>query len=157
MKNLKTAKSKQELIDAIEHVSFEMNRYLYTAHPSFQLPGRYREVVAESCLLHSRNIGEFFFDEAKNIDDIRIDHYYNELISKDELTNEIEKSKSNWDIYKKRVNKSLSHLTYSRVNSSRVNMGEKNTFNFDALIELFDKNLPTDFRGNWNRGKSIAV
>ncbi len=150
-------KSKQEIIDAVEHISFEMNRYLYTANPAFLLPGRYREVVAESCLLHSRNIGEFFFDNAREIDDIRIDHYYDELISKDELANEIDKSKSNWNIYKTRVNKSLSHLTYSRGNSSRVNMGEKNTFNFDTLIELFDKNLPTDFREKWNRGKSFSM
>ncbi len=121
------SKSRQELIGAIEHISFEMNRYLYTAHPVFPLPGRYREVVAESCLLHSRNIGEFFFDEPKRADDIRIDHYYNELISKDELTNEISKSKSNWAIYKNRVNKSLSHLTYSRGNSNRVNLKEKST------------------------------
>lgn len=146
---------KQQLIDAIEHISFEMNRYLYTARP-ISLPGRYREIVAESCLLHSRNVGEFFFEAAKN-DDIRIDHYYNELISKDQLKIEIDKSKSKWKGYKKQINKKLSHLTFSRVNSTPMNMQEKNDINFDYLIKLFKNNLPIEFIEKWNRGKSFSM
>lgn len=148
--------SKQQLIDAIEHVSFEMNRYLYTAHP-IPLPGRYREAVAESCLLHSRAVGEFFFEEEKNGDDIRISHYYDELISKDELEKEIEKSKTKWNSYKRRINKKLGHLTFSRINTSPINMQEKNEINFDVLIKLFESNLPVHFREQWKRGKSFST
>lgn len=50
----KMARNKQELIDAIEHISFEMNRYLYAAHPIFPLPGRYFEVVSELLLSGER-------------------------------------------------------------------------------------------------------
>lgn len=156
MKKTKTPRSKQELIDALEHVSFEMNRYLYTAH--FKSIGRpLDQIVAESCLLHSRNIGEFFFQKATRDDDVTIDDYYNELILKDELQIEIDKWKPKWDNYKERINKKLSHLTFLRVNSLPMNMQEKNDLYFDILIKLFEKNLPTDFREKWNLGKSIAL
>lgn len=148
--------TKQQLIDAMEHISFEMNRYLYTARPC-SLPGRYCEAVRESCLLHSRNIGEFFFGgESKS--DIRIEHYYKELISEHELKIEIDKFKPMWIEYKKRINKRLSHLTYDRViNASRISMEEKNYIGFDYLIELFEKNLPLEFREKWNFGKSFSI
>ncbi len=145
---------KQQLIDAVEHISFEMNRYLCTAHPT-SLPKPYGEAVREACLLHSRNIGEFFFDRATQ-DDIRISHYYDVLISKDELKDEIEKSKSKWADYKMRLNKKLGHLTFSRVNTMPINMQEKNVLNFDVLIKLFEKNLPIHFREKWERGKTIG-
>ena len=148
------APNKQQLKDAIEHISFEMNRYLYTAHP-ISLPGRYGEVVAESCLLHSRAIGEFFFEPKKG-DDIRIIHYYDELISKDELKIKINKFQSNWEGYKKRTNKKLCHLTFSRVNSTPMNMQEKNDVNFDILITLFENNLPIDYKEKWDHGKSFS-
>ncbi len=148
--------TKQQLIDAIEHISFEMNRYLYTAHP-VQLPGRYREIVAESCLLHSRNIGEFFFDKVLRDGDIRISHYYDELISKSELDDELEKSKSIWTNYKNRINKKLGHLTFARVDEGPMNMKEKEELNFNILIELFEKNLPIHFREKWERGRSFSI
>lgn len=149
---------KQELIDAIEHISFEMNRYLYTAYPIHRLPGRYSEVVAESCLLHSRNVGEFFFEEPHpKHDDIRICHYYDELISKDELQIEINKSKLEWNDYKERVNKQLSHLTYTRVYGSPMGIQGKDKEKFRALIELFEKNLPEHFIKKWNVGKSYSI
>jgi hypothetical protein len=149
--------SKQQLIDTVEHISFEMNRYLYTAHPIVSLPGRYGEAVAESCLLHSRAIGEFFFEEEKNKDDVRISHYYDELISKKELQDEIEKSKSKWADYKKRINKKMGHLTFTRVNTVPMHMQEKNELNFDVLIELFERNLPMEFREKWELGKSFSI
>lgn len=155
-KKLKMIPSKQQLIDAVEHISFEMNRYIYTARPIFPLPGRYREAVAESCLLHSRTIGEFFFEEAKG-DDIRILHYYDTLISKNELKDEIEKSISKWTAYKKRVNKQLGHLTFTRIENQRMHMQEKNEVNFDVLIQLFENNLPPEFREKWEYGKLFSM
>jgi hypothetical protein len=148
--------NEQQLKNAIEHISFEMNRYLYTANPIFPLPGRYGEAVAESCLSHSRAIGEFFFEEI-NYDDIRISHYFDKLISKDELENEIEKSRSDWDKYKKRTNKKLCHLTFRRVDSFPMDMEEKEAVNFDKLIELFKINLPADYREKWEKGKSFSI
>jgi hypothetical protein len=148
--------SEQQLKNAIEHISFEMNRYLYTAHPRFPLPGRYGEVVAESCLLHSRAIGEFFFGPGKK-DDIIISHYIDKLISKDELENEIEKSKLCWSSYKKRTDKKLCHLTFDRINSYPMCMDEKEVINFDKLIELFETNLPSDYREKWIKGKSFSI
>lgn len=140
----------------MEHISFEMNRYLYTTKP-IRLPGRYNEIVAESCLLHSRNIGEFFFEKANpRYDDIRFEHYHNELISTEELQTEINKLKSKWRSYKPRVNTKLSHLTFDRVNSKPMNVQEKNDLNFDTLIDLFEKNLPIDFRAKWDKGKSFS-
>ncbi|MFN4248639.1 MAG: hypothetical protein ACK4EY_12995 [Flavipsychrobacter sp.] len=151
-------KDKQQLIDAIEHVSFEMNRYLLTAYPDSDLvKGRYIEAVRESCLLHSRNIGEFFFDDIKYDDDIRVSHYYDELVSKDELEVEIKISRTNWNVYKKRIHKSLSHLTFKRGDDSRMNMQEKDEFNFDKLIDLFEKNLPIQFKEMWERGKNYSI
>lgn len=70
-KKIKPPPDKQQLIDAVQHISFEMNRFLYTAHPISPLPGRYREVAAEACFLHSRTIGEFFFEQERMGDDIR--------------------------------------------------------------------------------------
>lgn len=147
--------SNEQLVDAIEHISFEMNRYLRTAR-RIPLTKPYGEAVDESCLLHSRNIGEFFFEHAKGDDDIRISHYYDTLISKKELEDEIQKSKSEWKDYKKRVNKKLGHLTFSRINEVPMNMQEKNKLNFDVLIQLFEKNLPGHFREKWERGKFIG-
>jgi len=147
--------TKQQLIDAMEHISFEMNRYLYTANP-IVLPGRYREIVSESCLLHSRNVGEFFFGKMSN-HDIRVNHYYEELISKDELQAEINKSQLKWDDYKRRANKKLCHLTFSRLDSMPMHMQEKNDLNFEILINLFEKNLPIDFKEKWDLGKSFSV
>jgi hypothetical protein len=147
---------RQQLIDAIAHISFEMNRYLYTSR-AISLPGRYGEIVAESCLLHSRNIGEFFFEKINDrYDDIRIGHYCNELLSKGELENELNRASPNWKDYKTRVNKQLSHLTFARVNSSAINMQEKSDINFDILIKLFEDSLPIHFKENWHRGKSFS-
>lgn len=153
---LRMMPEKQQLIDAVEHVSFEMNRYLYTADPIPKLPGRYGEAVEESCLLHSRNIGEFFFEGGKN-DDIRISHYYDELISVNELKDEIEKSKPQWAEYKKRLNKKLGHLTFKRVGSTPMSIQEKNELNFDVLIKLFENNLPIEFREKWKRGEGFST
>lgn len=133
-----------------------MYRYLYTRHPKFSLPGRYNEVVKESCLLHSRAIGEFFFDNEKNNDDIRISHYYNELISKKELEEEIGKTKSKWDGIKKRINKNLGHLTFTRNTGNRMSLGELDVLHFEVLIELFGNNLPIEFREKWRFGKSFS-
>ena len=149
--------TKQQIINAVEHVSFEMNRYLYTADPIFPLPGRYSEAVAESCLLHSRTIGEFFFENEKNNDDIRVSHYYDEMTSNNELKYEIEKSKPKWADYKKRINKKLGHLTFARLETSPMQMLERNELNFDVLIRLFEKSLPIEFREKWNRGKSFSI
>src|SRR4051812_32642665 len=125
----------QQLIDAIEHISFEMNRYLYAAQHN-KLRRVYRQIVAESCLLHSRNIGEFFFDKVSQDGDIRISHYYGELISKSELENEIEKIKSKWRDCKIRINKKLGHLTFSRIGERPMNMQEIKELNLDKLIKL---------------------
>lgn len=140
--------TKQQLIDAIKDVSFEMNRYLYASNPVFPLPGRYRELVDESCLMHSRVIGEFFF-EGKNTDDIRVLHYYDILVSSEELKYEIEKSKPKWRSYKDRVNKKLGHLTFKRVNTTPMSMEEVKELNFDILIKLFEDNLPIVYKNNW--------
>ena len=117
--------TEEQLKEAVVHISFEMNRYLYTARPVFSLPGRYAEIVTESCLLHSRTIGEFFFGSPIK-DDISISHYLEKLISNSKLKDEIEKSKSKWEDYKKhRLNKKLMHLTYAGVNESPTQMQEK--------------------------------
>ena len=155
-KNIKTTPTEQQLKDAIVDISFEMNRYIYTAYP-IRLPGRYNEVVAESCLLHSRTIGEFFFEAANKKDDIRITHYYDELISKDALQYEIEKSRSNWESYKTRTNKKLCHLTFARIDTAPMNMLEDKEVNFDVLIKLFEVNLPPEYLENWIKGKSYSV
>lgn len=147
--------TRQQLIDAAEHISFEMNRYLYTAYPKCQFSGHYREVVAESCLLHSRTIGEFFFEKVKYDSDVRITHYYDELKSKEELLGEVEKLKPNWSKYRDRLNQRLGHLTFRRNDNHRVHMQEKDALNFDVLIKLFEDNLPEEFREKWNRGKSF--
>lgn len=147
--------TKEQLLEAIEHISFEMNRYLYTAKPICKLPEKYDQVVRESCLLHSRIIGDFFFGNPRK-DDISISHYYDELISKDELRAEIEKSKSKWEDYKDRINKKLCHLTFSRNKANPMNMNEKDEINFDTLIRLFEDNLPQHFRKKWATGKLFS-
>ena len=148
--------NRQHLIEAMEHISFEMNRYIYTANAINTTPQQYKEAISESCLLHSRAIGEFFFEEIKNNDDIRISHYSSELTSKNELLAEIEKNKPKWAKYKRRLNKKLGHLTFSRINTSPMNMWEKNELNFEILIELFERSLPIDFKEKWDFGKSIS-
>lgn len=155
-KNIKTTPTEQQLKDAIVDISFEMNRYLYTAHP-MPLPGHYDEVVAESCLLHSRTVGEFFFGEVVQEGDIRITHYYDKLISKDTLENEIEKFRSKWKSYKTRTDKKLCHLTLERLNAVPMNMQEHKELNFDVLIKLFEVNLPPEYLKNWIKGKSFSV
>lgn len=149
--------TKQQLIDAIKDVSFEMNRYLYAANPVFPLPGRYRELVAESCLMHSRVIGEFFFEGKNKDDDIRVLDYYDILVSSKELKYEIEKYKPKWQSYKSRVNKKLGHLTFTRVNTTPMNMEEIKELNFDVLIRLFEDNLPIEFKDGWMKGKSYSI
>lgn len=149
--------TEQELKDGIGHVSFEMNRYLYTANPKHQLPGRFAEIVMESCLLHLRNIGEFFFEGDKTEDDIRITHYFGKLISKNELENEIKKFESKWKGFKTRINKKVGHLTFSRLNTAPINMSEKNDIDFVNLINLFENNLPEEYKENWESGKSFSI
>lgn len=152
--------TKQQLIDAMQHVSFEMNRYLFTARPC-TLPRPYPAIVGESCLLHSRNIGEFFFEGNPNNNDIRIEHYLEILTSKVELEKAIAKSKTRWQEiggYKYRINKKLSHLTFYRLKSEEgMNMQEKDDFNFNELIQLFENGLPDEFKQKWEDGKKIAL
>lgn len=146
----------QELIDAMEHVSFEMNRYLYTA----QLKGPYPQIVAESCFLHSRIVGEFFYGDKRMKDDIGIEHYYDLLTSKDELEVVINSYKSKWietKGYRERLNKKLCHLTFDRVGDQPMNTQEKDEFGFENLIRLFEKKLPEEFKQQWERGKAIAL
>lgn len=148
--------TKQQLIDAMEHVSFEMNRYLYTA----QLKSPYPQIVAESCFLHSRIVGEFFYGNKRMKDDIGIEHYYDLLISKDELEMVIDSYKSKWietKGYRERLNKKLCHLTFDRVGNQPMNTQEKDEFGFDILIQLFEKKLPKEFKQMWNKGKEIAL
>lgn len=147
--------NKQQLKVAIKDISFEMNRYLYAAQPNL-LTGRYPELVRESCLLHSRIIGEFFFVDGTSKDDIRILDYYNVLKSKDELENEIEKSRLKWKDYKERIDKKLCHLTLARINQTPMNMDEKEHLKFGRLIELFENNLPSDYKENWAAGKKYS-
>lgn len=108
--------TREQLREGVRHISFEMNRYLCTANPlSLQKP--FREAILESCLLHSRIIGDFFFSEGRS-DDIVITHYYDSLKSKKEVVEEIEKFKSLWyekEAFKNRLHKKLAHLTYARV------------------------------------------
>lgn len=131
-----------------------MNRYLYTVSP-ISLPGHYREIVAESCLLHTRNVGDFFFGKTYK-DDITIDYYYSVLLSKEDFKLEIDKSKPKWKECKERINKKLSHLTFSRVNTAPMSMQEINDLRLDYLIELFKNNLPVEFHEKWNHGKSFS-
>lgn len=149
----------QELIDAMEHISFEMNRYLFTTRPC-SLPQPYPQIVAESCLLHSRNVGEFFFEGETQKDDIRLEHYNDLLTSKDELEKLLAKSKLKWKEkggYKDRINKKLSHLTFARLKSEPMNMREKDDFNIEKLIQLFQNGLPEEFKQKWEQGKAIAL
>ncbi len=152
MKANNTQKDKKVLINAMSHVSFEMNRYLLASRP-INLPGHFNELVAESCLLHARNVGEFFFEDERH-DDIRITHFIGELVSSDELVRLIEVNKPKWIIYKPLINKKLSHLTFSRIDSPP--MGTKNDLDLENLIALFEKNLPEEYRENWNKGKSFS-
>lgn len=148
-----------DLIKAMQHISFEMNRYLFTARPC-SLPRPYPAIVAESCLLHSRNVGEFFFEPVskKHPDsDIRLKHYYDVLTSKDELEKAIAMYKPKWGGYKDRINKKLSHLTSDRVDSAHMSTQEKDDFNFNELIQLFENGLPNEFKQSWELGKEIAL
>lgn len=146
---------KADLKDVTEHVSFEMNRLLYTFKPP-TLPGRYVEIVAESYMLHARNVGEFFFEGKKCKDDVRITDYFEYLTSTEELRMEIDKCAPLWMPLKTRINKKLQHLTFTRCKEGSMGVFELRELNFKDLIEFFRKNLPEEFQDKWKIGESFC-
>jgi len=95
-------------------VSYEVNRLFEAAALWPHVPeDKGRRLILEALLLHFRNVLDFFFGAAKNADDVHASHFFDDV-------SEWKPAKPAWlEEYRRRCNKLLAHLTYSRVEYDR--------------------------------------
>jgi hypothetical protein len=101
------AASAEELSTGLDHVFYEMSQLVFLADKGSPIKG-FDNAVLESRLIHVRNLLDFFEHPPTPNDDILCCHF-------DFSSSRVSIEQK----YRDRLNKDLSHLTYSRTRRSR--------------------------------------
>lgn len=126
----------------LDHVFFEFGRFRSTnPNKYFSLEDlELRSIIAESALLHYRNIGYFFFEKPRQ-DDITFDQFKDYLINAELLTRLMEDFKPKWRNVKIKLDKQLAHITQERLKQPPINMHEIFIGELEDIITEFEKCL----------------
>lgn len=132
---------------AIEHISFEFNRFIICYEIFNTSNGVFKQICAQSFLLHGRNIIEFFNNGKSYKDDIKVEHYDVKLVK-------------SFKIDTKSLNKRLLHLSYCRNDNTKYFIDLYNKYNeITNHILLFKKEIidqNNTYSIMWNKGEKIA-
>ena len=109
-----TRKDENTLEAVARDVYYEVNRLFQAATLYPKIPEeKGKRLILEALLLHFRNMLDFLFGEAKQPDDVHASDFFTDA-------SKWKPSRPDWlDEYRRRCNKLLAHLTYSRLNYSR--------------------------------------
>lgn len=143
-------KGKEELLEkASKHIYYEIEK-LDEAWNYFT-PENYPQVFIEVFLLHSRNLMDFFYPAI----DIEVDNMivFDFLDDCEEFNNN-KILKVDLGLNKRKINKFLSHLTYTRCFYSEIWLIPKFTEGIIKTINAFYIALPTNYK-NWDYFKKI--
>ncbi len=139
MKNPKNKKAASHLVYEIMMFHGTAYKLLYEVTDPFL-----KNVFIESFAIHCRNLYDFFYTKPNNSDDVNV---YNFSISKRNFN--IEKAnKKTLQVIKRKANKQVSHLTYSRINYNSIHKKAWNVLkiyeNMSITILSFLKNLSAE-------------
>jgi len=140
-------RDKEELLKISDHIYYEFSMFvsLVLEMTKGYPPGTINNAMLQSFALHVRNLIDFLYNDSHNSDDVYAGDFFKDptrwLSVRKAITPELSKAK-------KRVNKEVAHLTYSRLKVlpadkkwAFVNLSNEMIAVFDPFITNVNRGL----------------